>query len=279
MPETLSLSAAFLIGLLGSTHCVGMCGGIMGALSYAVPPEKRNSRKLFTLLLSYNIGRIFSYTLAGAIIGSSSWLLAEQFPSLGNVLRIIAALMLIAMGLYLANWWSGLRHLERAGNSVWKHIQPHLSALMPVSTIWKALLVGSLWGWIPCGLIYSTLTWAATAGNWQQSALIMLSFGLGTLPAVLATGLFLENIKKLIQKRGIRISAGVLIILFGIWTLPLHGDHDSHSGHGSNTHMIHSTPDTEQMQHDHEAMLRQQKMSHGSHSEAAKDQPMHDYQH
>lgn len=291
MPETLTFSAAFLIGLLGSTHCVGMCGGIMGALSYAVPQEKRGNTTLFPLLLSYNIGRILSYTAAGAIIGSTSWLLADQFPSLGNVLRIAAALMLIAMGLYLANWWSVLRHLERAGNTVWKHIQPKISALMPVSTIWKALLVGVLWGWIPCGLIYSTLTWAATANNWQQSALIMFSFGLGTLPAVLATGVFLEGFKKLMQLRGVRVSAGVLIILFGIWTLPLHsghGDHSQHSEHGDSPQMDHSmynsgaadTHDKTQTPHDHEAMLREQEaMMKATHADAPEEQPMHENHH
>jgi uncharacterized protein len=259
MSETLSFSAAFLIGLLGSTHCVGMCGGIMGALSYAVPPEQRSARKLFPLLLCYNIGRIFSYTLAGAIIGATSWFLAGQFPLLGNVLRIFAALMLIAMGLYLANWWSALRHLERAGNAVWKHIQPKLSALMPVTSTWRALLVGTLWGWIPCGLIYSTLTWAATAGNWQQSALIMLCFGLGTLPAVLATGIFLEGFKKLMQLKGVRISAGLLIILFGIWTLPLPG---SHSGHAPNAHSDHQQQSNEMMDEPHSMNHDQQPMQY-----------------
>lgn len=267
MTETLTFSAAFLIGLLGSTHCVGMCGGIMGALSCAVPAEQRNNTKLFSLLLCYNIGRIFSYTLAGAIIGSSSWFLAGQFPAIGTGLRIIASLMLIAMGLYLANWWSILRHLEHAGHRLWKHIQPKISALMPVSTIWKALAVGMLWGWIPCGLVYSALTWAATASDWQHSALIMLSFGLGTLPAVLATGIFLEGFKKLIQKKSVRVSAGVLIILFGIWTLPLHSDHTEHSNHGSDMdtdHSMHSNMTDQPMAsdpqpHDHQAMLKAQR--------------------
>jgi len=233
MHDTLNFSAAFIIGLLGSAHCVGMCGGIMGALTYAVPTEQRTAKKLLPLLLCYNLGRIFSYTLAGALIGATSWLLAEQFPLLGTLLRFIAGLMLIAMGFYLANWRSPLRHLERAGNKLWQHIQPRLSTFMPVNSIWKALVVGALWGWIPCGLIYSSLTWAATANNWQQSALMMLFFGLGTLPAVFATGIFLEGFKRALQNRGTRSVAGLLIIAFGLWTLPLHGYHhtlttDSH---------------------------------------------------
>jgi len=273
MPDTLTFSAAFLIGLLGSTHCVGMCGGIMGALSYAVPKEKRTAGKLFPLLLCYNLGRIFSYTVAGALIGFTSWFLAGQFPLLGTVLRFFAALMLIAMGLYLANWWSALRHLKRAGNTVWKHIQPKLSVLMPVTSLWRALLVGTLWGWIPCGLIYSTLSWSATAVSWQQSALIMFSFGLGTLPAVLATGIFLEGFKKIMQLKGVRISAGLLIILFGIWTLPLHGDHSAHSPDAHSQHQADNNEMSIKSQHtpeEHKKMLQQQlNMTEKSDSESA----------
>jgi hypothetical protein len=256
MPESLTLSAAFVIGLFGSAHCVGMCGGIMGALAYAVPPEKRVPAKLLPLLLCYNIGRILSYTLAGAIIGATSWLLAGQFPLLGTILRFLAGLMLVAMGLYLANWWSVLRHLETAGSVLWKRIQPALSALMPVKSPLRALLVGTLWGWIPCGLVYSTLTWAATAGQWQQSAMIMLFFGLGTLPAVLATGMLLEGIKKLLQNRGVRSAAGILIIAFGVWTMPIHSlsGHSSHQQHHSHQpemqHQDHSLPEHHQ---DHES--------------------------
>ena len=283
MPESLNFSAAFLIGLLGSAHCVGMCGGIMGALTYAVPPEKRAPGKLMPLLLCYNFGRILSYTAAGAILGATSWLLADQFPMLGIGLRFIAALMLIAMGLYLTNWWPILRHLEKAGSAVWKRIQPALKGLMPVNSPWRALLVGTLWGWIPCGLIYSTLTWAATSGEWQQSALMMLFFGLGTLPAVLATGILLDKIKKLLQSRGFRSGAGVLIIAFGLWTLPLHGffGHGSHGEHndqheihmekGMDISMPHEEADT-QMHHEPHSMVmpeepREEKGQHMHHNE------------
>ena len=221
----------------------------MGALTYAVPADSRIPKKLFPLLLCYNLGRIFSYTLAGALIGATSWFLAGQFPLLGTVLRFIAGLMLIAMGFYLANWWSVLRHLERAGSRVWKHIQPLLSGLMPVNSIWRALLVGTLWGWIPCGLIYSALTWAATASNWQQSAMMMFFFGLGTVPAVLATGIFLEGFKKLMQSRGIRSTAGLLIIAFGLWTLPLHGYHN----HSQTTHQGHTQSLQMEQHKDHQS--------------------------
>lgn len=222
MHDPLTYSAAFLIGLMGGAHCVGMCGGIMGALAFAVPPEKRVKFHLVPLILSYNIGRIISYSLAGALVGGLSWLATDSFQQLGTLLRYIAGIMLILMGLYLSGWWPLLRYLEQAGSKLWQLLQPALKHLMPVKTPFHALLIGTLWGWIPCGLIYSTLIWAATAADWRESAIIMFSFGLGTLPAVLATGLLMERIKQLTQSKGFKRSAGGVIILFGLWTLPIH---------------------------------------------------------
>lgn len=222
MHDPLTYSAAFLIGLLGGAHCVGMCGGIMGALAFAVPPEKRVKFHLVPLILSYNVGRIISYGLAGALVGGLSWLATESFQQLGTMLRYAAGVMLILMGLYLAGWWPLLRHLEQAGSKLWQLLQPSIKLLMPVKTPIHALLIGTIWGWIPCGLIYSTLVWAATAADWRESALIMLSFGLGTLPAVLTAGLLMERMKQLMQSKGFRRSAGGMIVLFGVWTLPLH---------------------------------------------------------
>ncbi len=237
MPETVGYAAAFLMGLLGSLHCVGMCGGIMGALAMAVPPEQRVRSRLIPLLLSYNAGRILSYGLAGALFGSLTGVLAQYFSGMGFVLRMIAALMLIAMGLYLANWWPVLRHLERAGAHFWKYLQPGIKHLTPVKTPVHALLIGALWGWIPCGLIYSALTWSAMSADWRQAGATMLCFGLGTLPAVLATGLMLEQVKRVMQSRWTRNGAGLLLIIFGLWTLPFsplapfagHSAHDSHA--------------------------------------------------
>jgi len=172
-------------------------------------------------------------------------------------------------------WWSVLRHLERAGSRVWKHIQPLLSGLMPVNSIWRALLVGTLWGWIPCGLIYSALTWAATASNWQQSAMMMFFFGLGTVPAVLATGIFLEGFKKLMQSRSIRSTAGLLIIAFGLWTLPLHGyhNHGTHQGHTESQptdqqmeqHLDHQQSQSNKAVENHIMATENQAMPHQNH--------------
>ncbi|KRW59979.1 sulfite exporter TauE/SafE family protein [Pseudomonas sp. TTU2014-080ASC] len=210
------LISALIIGFLGGGHCLGMCGGLMGALTLAIPPEQRAQR--LRLLLAYNLGRILSYSLAGLLLGLAGWAIAGS--PLVTALRVIAALLLIAMGLYLAGWWSGLTRIEALGRGLWRYIQPLTRQFMPVTSLPRALILGGLWGWLPCGLVYSTLLWAASQGNAAHSALLMLFFGLGTLPVLLATGLAAQQLSNLMRKRGIRIAAGLLVILFGFWTLP-----------------------------------------------------------
>lgn len=219
MNDPVSLMSAFLIGLLGSAHCVGMCGGIVNALSFALPPEKRGIRQALPILLFYNLGRILSYCLAGAFLGAIGWWLFSTGKQAGPALRLFAGFMMIAMGLYLGGWWRGLVYLEKLGGYLWKYLQPAGNRLMPVSKPWQALLLGALWGWLPCGLVYSTLTLSISAANWQYSSLVMLSFGLGTMPVMLLTGAFAHQVKDWTQKRSVRNIAALLVIAFGVWTI------------------------------------------------------------
>jgi len=210
------LGSALVLGLLGGGHCMGMCGGLMGALTLAIPPAQRGRR--LRLLVAYNVGRVLSYTAAGLMLGMAGWAVANSPAVL--VLRIMAALLLIAMGLYLAGWWSGLTRIEAMGRGLWRHIQPMASRLLPVSSLPRALLLGALWGWLPCGLVYSTLLWAASQGNALHSAALMAAFGLGTWPVLLATGLAAERVNRLLRQRSVRVAGGMLVVLFGVWTLP-----------------------------------------------------------
>ncbi|HSX87885.1 MAG TPA: sulfite exporter TauE/SafE family protein [Pseudomonas sp.] len=210
------LLSALILGLLGGGHCLGMCGGLMSALTLAIPAERRAQR--FQLLLAYNLGRIFSYAAAGLLLGLAGWALNNSPAAM--LLRIIAALLLIAMGLYLAGWWSGLTRIEALGRGLWRYIQPLTRRFMPVTNWPRALILGGLWGWLPCGLVYSTLLWASSQGNALDSAALMLAFGLGTLPVLLATGMAAERLSALLRERGVRMAGGVLVTLFGLWTLP-----------------------------------------------------------
>jgi sulfite exporter TauE/SafE len=233
------LVSALILGLLGGGHCLGMCGGLMGALTLTIPAEQRGRR--LRLLLGYNLGRILSYATAGLLIGLAGWAVASSPAAMA--LRVVAALLLICMGLYLAGWWSGLTRIEALGRGLWRFIQPLTRRFMPVSSVPRALVLGALWGWLPCGLVYSTLLWAASQGNALDSALLMFAFGLGTWPVLLATGLAAERITTLLRKRGVRIAGGLLVILFGLWTFP--GPHQAWlMGHGS-----HAQPTSELHQH------------------------------
>ncbi|WP_372836434.1 sulfite exporter TauE/SafE family protein [Pontibacterium sp.] len=217
MNEPLALSTAFILGLLGGTHCLGMCGGIAATVSMSAPKGWRGS----LLLGGYNIGRIASYTAAGALIGSLSWLMRDQ--QIVIVLRTFAGLMLIAMGLYVAQWWQGLTYIEKAGGTLWKQIQPLASKLLPVKSLSQAVTLGLVWGWLPCGLVYSTLIWSSAAADWTLSAQLMLMFGLGTLPTMLLTGLLAQRVKLIFQQRLTRSLFGIIIMVFGVYTLPWQG--------------------------------------------------------
>ncbi len=203
--------AIFLVGLLGGVHCLGMCGSIVGIFA------AQNARWSFHL--AYNGGRLASYMLAGALagaVGQAGLLLRDQVP-VQHLLFGLSSLMLVALGLYLAGIWGIVRQLEQAGSLLWRHIQPLTRSFLPVNTTTRALLLGALWGWLPCGLVYSVLVSALASGSAQSGALLMLAFGLGTLPNLLLIGHFWS--KRQLQAPRVRRVAGLLISGFGLYGL------------------------------------------------------------
>lgn len=241
-----TLLTAFSVGILGGAHCIGMCGGIIGALTLSAQVDQYRQRML--LIISYNMGRIASYVLI-AWIFYQFFHAIEQYFSL-QFMRYVAGALLIAMGLYLADWWRGLIYLEKAGSYLWRWIQPFSKKLLPVQTYPQALLLGVLWGWLPCGLIYSVLAYSSAADSGLNAMLTMLVFALGTLPAVMASGLLAERLVVLVKQSIIRKTFALLIIVFGVWTLwqtALHsGHHGSH--HGQHDHHDHSQHHAHEMQ-------------------------------
>lgn len=207
----LSLLAAFLIGIAGAVHCIGMCGGITVALQSAVPQQ---SPYRFIFTLAYHFGRIVSYTLAGALAGWISRIISHA--SIGiSVLTVFSGVMLILLGLYMGNWYRGLRYLEQAGGTVWRHIQPIAKRFIPFKTPFSALIYGGIWGWLPCGLVYSTLVWSMSSGDAISGASLMLAFGLGTLPAMLLVSIGANSIQQLIQRQATRNTVALLLIGYG----------------------------------------------------------------
>ncbi len=218
-----NITGAFLVGLMGAAHCFGMCGGLIGAFSSQLPNPKQGNHLTHQLryLLSYNIGRLLSYTLAGALVGGSSAMLGQLFELDAYLLalRMFAGLMMVATGLYIAKIWVGIVHIERLGQVLWRYLKPIAQRFIPITSPVQALLAGAIWGWLPCGLVYSTLTWAVASGSATQGALIMLAFGLGTFPAILSAGIAAKRLAVWVQKKMIRLLSGLLLVAFGGHTL------------------------------------------------------------
>ncbi len=214
-----SYFAAFLVGLLGGVHCVGMCGGIVGALSFGLPDELRQQpRRMWPYLLAYNLARIASYTLAGMLLGGISALALQlvALNQLQQILLVFAGIFMILLGLYVGGWWRILLRLEQAGGLIWRRIEPLGRRFLPVRSAGHAFLLGLLWGWLPCGLVYSVLIWSMASGGALQGGLLMLSFGLGTLPNLLAMGLFAATISRWVRNPWVRWIAGGIIVGLGV---------------------------------------------------------------
>jgi len=211
MPDSGYL-ALFLVGLLGGTHCVGMCGGIVGALSMGAPAR-------WSMHIAYNSGRILSYATAGAIagaLGAASLGLEGQVPA-RLILYFIANLMLVALGLYLLGVTRALAFTERAGQTLWRHVQPLTRRFIPARNVGQAFPLGLLWGWLPCGLVYSALASALTAGSAGRGALMMLAFGLGTFPNLLLAGIVLARLNEFVRRPVVRMISGLLVLGFGLY--------------------------------------------------------------
>lgn len=230
----LTLPAAFIVGLLGGVHCIGMCGGVVAALTGSLDTEIRASRARFlAALLAYNTGRIASYTAAGVVLG----LLGQQVRVLEPLngfpaARIFSGVFMLLLGVYLAGWWPALRWLEQAGARLWKRIEPFGRRFIPIRHTGQAFVVGLLWGWLPCGMVYAVLALALASGSTLDGGLTMLAFGLGTLPLMLTMGVAFSALARRLQGRILRTLAGMTVLLFGVVTLvatpPGHPQHALH---------------------------------------------------
>ena len=207
-----AMAVMFGIGLLGAGHCIGMCGGIASALS------STNNKSSPGLVLAYSCGRIFTYAGAGAVVASLGYA-SSSYLALAPILRGIAGLLLISMGLYLAGWWRGLIWLEKGGSLLWRRLQPLGQGLLPVRSVRAALMLGLVWGWLPCGLVYTALAYAATATTPLVGMAQMAAFGLGTMPAIVLGGMSMGKFAQVLQGNNFRRVFALLLIVYGVWTL------------------------------------------------------------
>ena len=216
-----------MLGLGSSFHCLGMCGGIISALSLGLPDNVRtNKRRSFFLISSYNLGRIGSYSL----LGVASGFLASLAPSTENpavwhfIVQCIASVFLICLGLHISGYLPQLKRIELLGLRVWAYIRPLGKRFLPTTTIPRALALGAIWGWLPCGLVYSALLWAVTANSPWLSAFYMFMFGLGTLPAMLISGLAGSSLLGFANSIYLKRLAGSVIVILGLSLLYLQSE-------------------------------------------------------
>ena len=240
MTAELTLLAALAIGLAGSPHCLGMCGGIAGSLGVATANGAAGQRWL--LALCYNVGRVGSYTAMGAGVALLVGLLGIGIsrPEWAAILRVTTGLVLLAVAAHLLVDWSGLRRIEIIGARLWRFVAPHARRLLPVRTAGGALALGALWGWLPCGLVYTVLLAAALSGDAVVGGGIMLAFGLGTLPAMTGVAVLGQSLNRWRNATGPRRFLGALMLVFALWTMAAPLAHMAHVPSGGG-HQIHGS--------------------------------------
>jgi sulfite exporter TauE/SafE len=211
------VSAAFITGLLGSAHCLGMCGGISGL--FAVNASITSMKQQFPKAISYNAGRIATYAILGVVVAMLGKGAVGSIPDLAAPVRLASGLLIMLVGLQVAFGWRLLSLVENAGARLWRRVAPAAKGLVPVENLLQALGLGLIWGLLPCGLVYSVLLLAATTADPSSGALVMIAFGLGTMPAMVATGVSASKLAQFMNRR--RMGAGILIILMGIATIAM----------------------------------------------------------
>jgi uncharacterized protein len=207
------VASAFLMGLFGGVHCVTMCGGVVGMLCGAGPREAKYA-------VAYNVGRVGSYTLLGLLFGALGTLSTGLFPldGLRLALRAIAAICMLLVGLHLAGLASPVKRLESLGAPVWRLVAPLTRRFLPIRNPLQAVIVGGLWGLMPCGLIYAALALATSAGSPAEGAATMAAFGVATLPVMLAMGAAAQRIARLLARLWVRRAAGAVVLAFGLYS-------------------------------------------------------------
>ncbi|WP_373975572.1 sulfite exporter TauE/SafE family protein [Chitinibacter sp. SCUT-21] len=210
-----NLFALFLAGLLGGGHCIGMCGGIVTAFSLQLPLGAR-----WPYLLGFNLGRLAGYAAIGFLLGAlASFATLAALQSIKLILALAANLLLLVLGLYIGGWSRALTKVEKLGQPVWRLVQPWMRKLLPVRSVWQTPLIGLLWGWIPCGLVYTASLSALASANPISGAGVMLAFGLGTLPNLLLMGLMARRLQSYLQKTWVKRSCGLLVIAMAVYQL------------------------------------------------------------
>lgn len=210
--------AAAVAGLSGGLHCAAMCGGVV-CLLQAQPRDEPRAYARWWRVLAYNSGRILSYAIAGMVAGAAgaAGLMLRGSLPVQQVLMLAAGLTLCLMALYLAGVSAWMRGLESAGAVLWRRVAPLTRRLLPVDSAGKAFGLGVLWGWLPCGMVYGALLLALSTGDVIAGGLVMLAFGLGTLPNMLLISGLAARVRQVGRRRGARLAVAGLLAATGVY--------------------------------------------------------------
>ena len=222
-------SAALIAGLAGSAHCFAMCGGLSSALALKAHTPPVGTPRSLTLTVAQHLARVGGYSVAGAASGAAGGAiqLVLDLARVGTILRIASGILLLLLAARLLLHWNALARLERLGAKFWSVLRPLATYGANASGFRQALTLGFLWGWLPCGLVYSMLLFAATSGSAIDGAIIMSAFGLGTLPSMLASSVFAAKVRRLLGRKFSRTASACMLLACGAWLivaalLPMH---------------------------------------------------------
>lgn len=242
--SSISLAAAIIAGLAGSAHCFAMCGGLAGALGMRARARAAGAHGAFGQVLAYQAGRLSGYTIAGALFGlfGAGLQAIIDLPRLAVMLRVASGALLVLIALRVLFAWNTLAWLDALGVRFWRRLQPVAQHAARAQGAGHALALGLLWGWLPCGLVYSMLAFAALSGSAWSGALILLAFGIGTLPSMLTSTLLASQLHRWLSRRWPRLVGGALLLAFGLWLAgaAIHaGSHSHGSDHAPPSHAQH----------------------------------------
>lgn len=213
---TALLVSAVLAGLVGGLHCAAMCGGFAAAVAARDARILRPRRALLARQLTYHAGRIASYSLLGALFGAAgeSALAAANLAPIQQMLYVVANVLLLLLALAIATRTAGATWLARAGAGTFARVLPRVQPLLRGDHAGGRLALGALWGFVPCTLVYSVLPLALFAGGAWEGALVMMVFGIGTLPHLVGAGFALSHLN--LKSPELRRVAAVVIGAFAL---------------------------------------------------------------
>ena len=247
------LASSALIAATGSIHCVGMCGGISSALTFAIPESKRHGKALWLWQGILGLGRVTTYTLFGTLAGGLGNRLLNLLPGPAMAFGLaLSGVLMLLLALHLAGQGGLLAHLERFGQGAWRTLQPLTQKLIPLDHPIKAYLLGMLWGFLPCGLVYTAVALAATSGHALTGGTLMAVFGVITVIPVATTGVVASQLQGFRSPRARKFAVFLTAILaaaFLIMALKM----AMGSGHGMHQHgnVPHSPQPSDLQSHDH----------------------------